>query len=215
MPRSRDFRYGGLVQGSLSGACDMLPMAASSGGRMRIIDGRINPAPAEPDKAAEAYARKVWAEKACAPLVLEGPALVQARAHFLRRAAELGHKRSRHPALRVLAGGRKLAVQRAGKLWQVALPPGTTEVRLASRTWVPAHMRPADNDTRVLGVAIAHLALDGREVALDSPALAEGWNAPEPDWRWTDGGGVVPVAGARLLAFEVVMTGDYWLPPPG
>ncbi len=181
-----------------------------------MIDGKPGESTsADADSSREAFARAVWAEKGCAPLVLEGPALVRAREHFLRRAAALGHKRSRHPALRVLADGKAVAARRSGQRWEVTLPAGTTEVRLASRSWVPAHMRAEDNDTRLLGVAIARLALDGREVALDSPALAQGWNAPEPEWRWTDGTGVLPVAGARVLAFDVVMVGDYWVQPRG
>ena len=158
-------------------------------------------------------ARAVWAEKGCAPLVLEGPALERARRQFLRRAAALGHRRTSNPALRVLAGSRALRVELAGQRWQVDLPARVVQVRLASRIWVPAHMRPRENDTRVLGVAVARLTLDGREVALDSPALAEGWLAPEMDWRWTDGAGVVPVAGARVLAFDLAMTGEYWVKP--
>jgi hypothetical protein len=160
-----------------------------------------------------AFARAVWAKGGCAPLVLAGEALARARRHFLRRAAALGYRRSRDPMLRMLADGCPLRAELAGQLWQVALPPGAQAVLLASRTWVPAHMRPREHDTRVLGVAITRLVLDGREVALDSPALAEGWQPPEPGWRWTGGAGVVPVAGARMLAFELAMMGEYWAKP--
>lgn len=154
--------------------------------------------------------RAIWAAEGCAPLVLEGPALVQARRHFLRRAAALGHRRTRDPGLRVMAGERVLPLEASGRRLQVPLPPALGEVQLVSRTWVPAHMRPDETDARILGVAIARLALDGRDMALESPALAQGWHAPEHDWRWTDGAAVVPVAGARLLAFELAMVGDYW-----
>jgi T5SS/PEP-CTERM-associated repeat protein len=160
------------------------------------------------------FSRAVWAEKGCAPLVLEGPALERARRHLLRRAAALGHRRTRNPALRVFCAGHALRAEVAGSRWQVALPPGTTEVWLASRRWVPAHMRPREIDARVLGVAISRLMLDGGEMALDSPALAEGWHQAERDWRWTDGSGVLPVAGSRLLAFDLAMVGEYWVTPP-
>ncbi len=79
--------------------------------------------------------------------------------------------------------------------------------------WVPAHMRPHENDTRRLGIAVARVALDGREVSLDSPALQLGWHPPEAEWRWTDGDAVLPVAGARVLAFDLAMVGDYWARP--
>jgi hypothetical protein len=160
------------------------------------------------------FARKMWAEKGCAPLVLAGPALERAKALFLRRAAALGYRRTRNPGLRVFTGARALLrAEIVGESWQVALPAGTQTVRLASRTWVPAHMRPNEQDTRVLGVALARLALDGREVALDSPAFAEGWLPPEPDWRWTNGAGVLPVMGARTVTFELAMMGEYWARP--
>ena len=182
---------------------------------------RIADVHAEPDTRAvpvsphTAFARAIWAEKGCAPLVLEGPALAAAKRLFLRRAAALGHRRTRDPRLRVVAGTRALRAEICGERWQVALPAGTRAVRLLSRVWVPAHMRPHETDTRALGVAIARLALDGREVALDSPALAEGWLPAEPDWRWTDGAALLPVAGARVVAFDLAMAGEYWARPPG
>jgi len=156
----------------------------------------------------------VWAARACAPLAREGEALARARGHFLRRAEALGYRRTGEPGLRVLADGAAPPVSRAGARWRVALPAGATLVCLASRSWVPAHMRPHARDTRVLGVAIGWLALDGREVALDSPALARGWHPPEAGWRWTDGAALLPLPrGVRLLAFEVAMVGDYWARP--
>jgi hypothetical protein len=182
----------------------------------RLADGTEAPeAQAAPVSPHTAFARAVWAEKGCAPLVLEGPALAAAKRLFLRRAAALGHRRTRDPRLRVLAGTRALPAEISGERWQVALPAGTQAVRLLSRVWVPAHMRPHETDTRALGVAIARLALDGRAVALDSPALAEGWLPAEPDWRWTDGAAVLPVAGARVVAFDLAMAGEYWARPPG
>jgi hypothetical protein len=92
----------------------------------------------------------------------------------------------------------------------VRLPAVSGNVRLLSRVWSPAQMRPASDDTRSLGVAIARLWLDRREVSLESPGLAAGWHAPEPDWRWTDGDARLTLAGVRELAFEVAMTGSYW-----
>jgi hypothetical protein len=115
--------------------------------------------------------------------------------------------------LRVIASGRSLPAECSGSRWQVRLSERTAQVRLLSRVWVPAHMRPEESDTRVLGVAVARLTLDGREVALDSPAMVEGWHPAETDWRWTDGNGVLPVANARVLAFDLAMMGEYWAMP--
>jgi hypothetical protein len=99
---------------------------------------------------------------------------------------------------------------RDGRRWRVRLPQGARDVRLLSRTWVPAQTRAGESDTRSLGVAVGRLWLDGREVALDSPGLAAGWHAPEPGWRWTDGDAALAVAGARDAAFELALTGTYW-----
>jgi hypothetical protein len=71
-------------------------------------------------------------------------------------------------------------------------------------------MRPAEDDTRCLGVAISRLWLDRREVSLESPGLAAGWHAPEPDWRWTNGDARLALADVRELSFEVAITGSYW-----
>lgn len=156
------------------------------------------------------FARRIWDTEACAELVLSGPRLAAARRRLLARAAALGHRTTTHPRLSVDAGGRRLAAGVAGARWHVPLRPGVDVVTLRSRAWVPAEMRPESDDTRRLGVAIADLTLDGRAVALDSPALAAGWHAPEPRWRWTDGAADIPVAGVRVLAFSLAVTGQYW-----
>jgi hypothetical protein len=156
------------------------------------------------------FALRVWQARACAPLVLDGPLLVAAKQDLLARATVLGHAMTDDPALRVVANGRALAAETDGRIWRVRLPEATETVRLISRIWRPAHVRAAEDDTRSLGVAIARLWLDRRAVSLESPGLAAGWHAPEPDWRWTDGDGRLALAGARELAFEVAMTGGYW-----
>jgi hypothetical protein len=167
-----------------------------------------------PDLAGQAAARATWAARGCAPLVLDGPTLARARRHFLQRAAALGHRRTRNPALRVVACDRSLHAELNGARRQIRLPASVTQVWLISRTWVPAYMRPTEDDARILGVAVARMWLDAREVALDSPALMQGWHTPEAGWRWTDGVGVLPVAGARRLEFDLAMVGEYWAKLP-
>ncbi len=158
------------------------------------------------------FARRVWADCGCAPLVEAGTGLIEARRTLLRRAARLGHRRTRDPALRVLADSFPLRPA-PGEGWHFDLPPGTRAVRLASRIWVPAQMHPDEADPRRLGVALGQLWLDGREVSLASPALAGGWHAPEPAGRWTDGDARLMVNGARTLAFKLAMVGSYWREP--
>jgi hypothetical protein len=156
------------------------------------------------------FALSVWETEACARLVRDGAELEAARSWLLECAGRLGHALTGNPGLRVLADGRDLPIEPAGRQWRVRLPDATQSVRIVSRVWVPAHTRPNESDTRSLGVAISRLWLDRREVSLDGPALGTGWHAPEPGWRWTDGDAGLALTGVRELAFEVVMAGTYW-----
>jgi autotransporter passenger strand-loop-strand repeat protein len=156
------------------------------------------------------FARRVWQAEGCAELVLAGARLAEVRRGLLARAAALGHPMTDDPALAVASAAGRLGAEVRGGRWRVRLPEGTTDVVLRSRTWTPVHADPAAVDTRSLGVALARLFLDGREVVLDSPALAAGWHAAEPGLRWTDGAGTIPVDGVGDLAFELAMTGRYW-----
>ena len=156
------------------------------------------------------FSRRVWQQAGCADLVLAGPTLAAVRRRLLARAAALGHRTTRHPGLAVEADGCRLAARVEGPRWHVRLPDGAATVTLRSRAWTPAEMQPDSDDSRRLGVAVARLLLDGRQVALNSPALAAGWHAPEADGRWTDGAAGIPVAGVRSLAFDVAMAGRYW-----
>ncbi len=161
--------------------------------------------PARPD-----LARRIWDTASCAPLVLGGPRLVAAKRHRLTQAASLGFATSDDPALRVLADGRELPAQRAGRRWHVRPPPSAKNLRLISRSWIPAQTRADQDDARRLGVAVARIWLDGRAASLESPGLVSGWHAPEPRWRWTDGDAVLALSGTREVTFDIAMTGTYW-----
>ena len=71
-------------------------------------------------------------------------------------------------------------------------------------------MRPDTNDTRLLGVAVSRIWLDGLAVALDGPQLSHGWHAREHAWRWTDGDALLAVDGVHALSFELALSGCYW-----
>jgi hypothetical protein len=159
------------------------------------------------------FALKVWKAKACAELVLDGPNLEAGKSMVLARAEALGHRVTGDPALGVMADGHTLPPKIAGKTWRISLPPTARSVRLVSRTWVPAHTRAHEKDTRSLGVAIANIRLDGRTVPLDDRRFCSGWHAPEPQWRWTNGDARLALAGVRDLAFDVVITGSCWEAP--
>ena len=156
------------------------------------------------------FAWRTWEAKASAPLVLCGPKLAAAKRWLLMRAHMLGHHTTEDPGLRVVADDKVVQAERHGRVWRVALPEATAHVRLASRVWSPAHMRPDTNDTRLLGVAVSRIWLDGLAVALDGAQLSHGWHACEHAWRWTDGDALLAVDGVHALSFELALSGCYW-----
>ena len=155
------------------------------------------------------FARATWHRDACAPLVTDGPRRAAARRHLLDRAERLGHDITDEPGLVVTAGPRVLAAGGAGRTWRLNLPEGA-EVHLRSRHFVPAHMRPAEDDTRRLGVAVTNLCFDGVALSADHPAFGRGWHASEPEWRWTDGDACLHFSQPGELCFDVVLHGTYW-----
>ncbi len=157
------------------------------------------------------FGAQVWQREACAELILGGPLLVAVRQRLLLQAKLLGHATTGDPDLRVIADGRVLHADIAAGRYRIALPNRVRNLRIHSRTWIPAHMHPTENDCRRLGVAIGRIWLDRREVSLESTGLSRGWHAAEHDWRWTDGDAVLEASGARELVFEVARTGAYWV----
>jgi len=94
------------------------------------------------------------------------------------------------PPLRAHAGLRELtphAPEHSGILstWRFTVPPRTTTIRISSSSVQP------DGDSRHLGVAIYHIAMDGTAIPMESPALVRGFHRAESGddltWRWTDG----------------------------
>jgi hypothetical protein len=100
------------------------------------------------------------------------------------------------PAPKVAVNGRAIApISVNGDTYAFTLPPGPREVRVLSRAARPCAARPWVSDERVLGLSVSRIrvrdGLDVVDLALDGPALAEGWWAVERDGsgmtRWTDG----------------------------
>jgi collagen type I/II/III/V/XI/XXIV/XXVII alpha len=145
------------------------------------------------------FALRVWETQSCAPLVLTGPALAKAKARLLGRMAMLGHVLTQDADLHLLADGRRIDAARDGALHCFRLPHGVAAFRLVSRVAVPAQVMAESEDHRPLGVAVSRLVVDGRELPLDGPVLAEGWHVVEPDWRWTNGDALVQCSGMRRI----------------
>jgi hypothetical protein len=164
------------------------------------------------------FARAAWDERACAALVLEGPALEAGRRHVLAQAEALGHALTREPDLRIVARGAELRPEAFGGWLVATLPAETRSIRLLSRSAIPAETGANSGDHRRLGVAVARLTLDGTPIPLDSTALGAGWHEVEmgadgPAWRWTDGDAKIATGGG-FLVIELAMTETYWAASP-
>jgi len=139
---------------------------------------------------------------ACMPLTLDPAATgavwqsIAARAAALGQAAASLPVTTNEPDLAVLAGSRRLRPALADRRRVAfALPAGTRTITLSSRATMPWSLRPWLDDRRRLGVAIERIVLrsadEVREIALDSPALGNGWwdaeTTGDRQFRWTDG----------------------------
>lgn len=131
------------------------------------------------------------------------------------RAEQLGWQLPRQPkttsdpALSLFVDGRRIApvsVKEGRHLF--ILPRAVSEVWLTSRSAVPSEAMPWVSDDRRLGVSLKRLTLrSGTSVvpiALDDPALGDGWwdaewHSPTVLRRWTNGDAVVPLSVSDLL----------------
>ncbi len=108
-----------------------------TGNRAAFANGGV--VSAVPDFGVPEAALAVWARRAVAPLVCEGAVLSAQHAALRARAVVLGYAIDRSPELRVTCGGRELTLQRDGQRVRARLPEGGGEVRIQSRSFVPAH----------------------------------------------------------------------------
>jgi T5SS/PEP-CTERM-associated repeat protein len=149
------------------------------------------------------FARKVWATGACAELVLDGPVLEAVRSHLLARILDDGHEMTAEADLHLLVDGRRLdAISRQGRRLEFVLPGNTTDLRLISRSAVPAEIYADTDDRRLLGVAVTHLEVDNVAMPLGSPGAGSGWHAAEAGWCWTTGSAELPFDQGCLVAVE-------------
>jgi hypothetical protein len=172
------------------------------------------------------FAAGIWSASACARLVLGGPECQAARRLLRDRAMALGFSVTDEPDLSLLVDDRPVRARMvSGGLHRFALPAGTRRVRVVSRAGVPAEIGEVSADARVLGVMVERLIArqPGRrwEIALDGPALTDGWHQTERDgartWRWTrgDAGVVLPDGIARdgwvLLDLHIAAAQRSWV----
>ncbi len=156
------------------------------------------------------FALRVWEAESCAPLLTDPAATAPIRARLLARAIALGHRMTDDPALVILADGQPVAATPVGETLLFRLPAQVRNVRLVSRSTVPARLAAGAADHRSLGVAVAAIVIDGAALPLEDARLCRGWHLPEGHWRWTDGDAVLPAG--REIVIEVAMATRYWLP---
>ena len=99
--------------------------------------------------------------------------------------------------VRLLADGVTLrAFSTENHVHRFHVPARTRSLRIQSPVFVPADRNPMHADQRRLGISLVRLAFRSPGMDLDLPAdddlLHEGFHAPEPGHRWTDGDAALP-----------------------
>ena len=132
---------------------------------------------------------------------------------------------SRNPDLRLLVDGVVVSPDSVGKgLHRFSFTGPVQEIRLLSRSLVPAAQIAGSSDKRRLGVSLWSIRLLAEGAAVefrfDHPSLAEGFHAVETGARWTDGFALLPSRLYGFLAGPITLEGQigdpdirYPLPP--
>jgi hypothetical protein len=161
---------------------------------------------------------KHWAAT-CVPLIKQGPEVVRTKTLLLERLKAFGHVTTSEAEPHVIADGTRIEPIELGAMrFAFTLPPACSDIRLMSRTFIPAHSCAASTDTRPLGICVKRLQIDGEDIPLDDQSvLGHGWNDLERhpsvnDQRWTVGNTPMP-ANARLIVIDLVGPGHYWQEP--
>ena len=117
------------------------------------------------------------------------------------------------PDVALIASGRRIVPSTDGSGRHVfAVPAGTRQATLVSRTARPSDRMPWCGDRRLLGVAVGFVQVDGVAVALET--LSDGWHAAEHNdgqrWRWTNGAAAISLPGhAAVLDVTITATLPY------
>lgn len=147
--------------------------------------------------------------------------LPSVRAGLLARAERLG-RISRDPDLHLLVDGEIVRADAIdGGVHGFKVPAGAREIRIASRSVVPAETEIRSPDRRRVGVPVRRISLGGagRRIAVGPGCdlLCTGFHADEGSHRWTDGDALLPpellaaVPGdLTLVEVETVTTGLHY-----
>ena len=125
---------------------------------------------------------------------------------------------SRDPVLAIEIDAIKLAADKVGPWHHFLLPSSAgwrlrsyfnrkpIAARLLSRSAVPSSLT---GDTRLLGVAVGDVELDGEKIELSSNLLGGGWYGLEKGFRWTNGAGEITIGNACRLSIHIAVTVHY------
>jgi hypothetical protein len=164
-----------------------------------------------------------WREQLYAPLCLRSAEIEPVWARLVARAEAMNYVRpgvvvTGDPGLRLLAGGREYKpVAQTVDRYSFILPAGARDMRVLSRSSVPADVTPKTDDWRRLGVAIRTILVRSTtgelvNIPADNPSLSDGWHSAETGadgpWRWTDGdAGVGLPLLSGMLTVELTLAG--------
>lgn len=154
---------------------------------------------------------KDWSDT-CAPLLKSGPTVESVKRNLIEQASAFGYAVTDQHGLHIVAGGKAIEPTVEGDLYRFTLPDNCSNIRLASRSWVPAHMVPGSEDDRRLGVCVAEIEVDGKALSLDD--MGSGWHrfdvSGDATYRWTTGSAELP-GQARSIAVRLCGSALYWM----
>jgi O-antigen biosynthesis protein len=153
----------------------------------------------------------------CAKRLETGPELATIRGRIAARAGLRTELVASDPDLHLLVDGKPVRAETTAQGFaSFTVKPGAQDIRIVSRTVVPAELGLSD-DCRTLGVAVRAVSLRSAschvELAPGNPALRQGFHAAEATHRWTNGEALLPAQ--ALAAFPAGCTLDVaYLPLP-
>ena len=147
----------------------------------------------------EAAALKTF-DDFCRPIVLEGPIITAVRSQLRRRMTAMDWALDFDADLHVTADGVRIDPAVAGSVARFLVPSITRDLRIKSRTFIPAEVDIDSGDGRALGVPLQRISvIDGlnpiKTLPLSEQDYAGGfWHVQEGAgvaWRWTTGDAVL------------------------
>jgi hypothetical protein len=146
------------------------------------------------------YDAPTWAF--CAPRIEDGDVVQNLRWRLDERLEAFGCTTTTDPDLHLVVDGIPVLADRVDDTVHVfRLENPAREVRIVSRSSVPAELDLASADVRRLGVNVSRVVLSSDNVNIvvgcGDTSLVDGFHACEETHRWTDGDALVP---AKFLA---------------